>query len=331
METVRNWLEVIRTCNLGKDKPMDFVSRWLVLTRACVFSMTLTSALIGGLLAAAHGSFAWAPFVLATVGVVLAHATNNLMNDYFDLESGVDTDEYARALYAPHPVLSGWITRAGLLRAILVFNAVNVVIGAILALTRGWPVVLFAGLGLFISVFYVAPPIRLKYHGLGELGVALVWGPLMIGGTYYVAAETITLEALIATLPYALLVTTVLMGKHMDKLDADKAKGIHTLPVIIGYRNAARLTQLMMIAFYPIMIVLVLARAVGPWVLLTLLALRTLWRVLNAYNQPKPAEPPPDYPVWPLWYVSLAFVHTRFAGFLFIAGLVLNLIIPIAW
>ncbi|MCP4222408.1 MAG: hypothetical protein GY773_03600, partial [Actinomycetia bacterium] len=48
---------------------------------------------------------------------------------------------------------------------------------------RGWPVVLFALAGLFVSVFYVAPPLRLKQRGLGEPGVALVWGPLMIGGT----------------------------------------------------------------------------------------------------------------------------------------------------
>ncbi|GAB4460167.1 MAG: hypothetical protein Kow00120_27980 [Anaerolineae bacterium] len=327
---LRNWTEVIQTCNLGRGKPMDFVSRWLILTRACVFSMTLTSALIGGLLAAGDGAFAWAPFLLAPVGVLLAHATNNLMNDYFDLESGVDTDEYARALYAPHPVLAGLISREGLRRAILLFNAVNIAIGVILTATRGWPVVLFAGLGLFISVFYVAPPIRLKYRGLGEVGVALVWGPLMIGGTYYVTAGTINLNTLIATLPYALLVTTVLMGKHMDKLDLDKVKGINTLPVILGYKNAARLTQGMMVAFYAIVIVLVAARIVGSWVLLTVLALRTLVRVLAAYNKPKPAEPPPDYPVWPLWFVSLAFVHTRFAGALFVAGLFLNLLVPVA-
>ena len=44
--------------------------------------------------------------------------------------------------------------------------------------------------GLFISVFYVAPPLRLKHRGLGELGVLIVWAPLMIGGSYFVAAGT---------------------------------------------------------------------------------------------------------------------------------------------
>jgi 1,4-dihydroxy-2-naphthoate octaprenyltransferase len=86
----------------------------------------------------------------------------------------------------------------------------------------------------FISVFYVAPPIRLKHHGLGEPGVFVVWGPLMIGGTYFAVAGGIRPEIFLASVPYALLVTTVLIGKHIDKHDADKARGIRTLPVILG-------------------------------------------------------------------------------------------------
>jgi 1,4-dihydroxy-2-naphthoate octaprenyltransferase len=84
----------------------------------------------------------------------------------------------------------------------------------------------------------------------------------------------------------------------------------------------------MMIAFYLIVIGLVLSGEMGVWVLLVVLAARTLFRVLKAYSQPKPSEPPPDYPVWPLWFVSLAFVHTRWAGALFMVGLILNLIAP---
>jgi len=234
------------------------------------------SAVIGGLLAAAHGTFVWIPFALSVIGILLAHAANNLMNDFFDMESGVDTDESARARYAPHPVLAKVITRAGLLRAIVVVNTINIAIGVILTAMRGWEVVLFAGSGLFISVFYVAPPLKFKHHGLGELGVFLTWGVLMIGGTTFVTAGTITLDALVATLPYAILVTAVLMGKHMDKLDQDKAYGTNTLPVILGVRNAARVTQLMMIAFYLIIALLVLTKTLGPWVLLVCFALPRL-------------------------------------------------------
>jgi 1,4-dihydroxy-2-naphthoate octaprenyltransferase len=62
-------------------------------------------------------------------------------------------------------------------------------------------------------------------------------------------------------------------------------------------------------------------------VLLVGLAIPRLVRVLKAYGQPKPAAPPPDYPVWPLWYVALAFHHNRLAGPLFVAGLIVNLVL----
>ena len=325
---VQNWIEIIQTATLSRDKEMDLVSRWLIITRAAVFPMTFTSGLIGGLLAAGAGPIAWTPFLLALVGLVLAHAANNMINDYFDVSGGVDTAEYYRTQYAPHPILSGLITKAGLRNAILLVNAIDAAIAVYLVTVRGWPIVLFAGLGFFISVFYVAPPIRLKHIGLGELGVFLVWGPLMIGGTYYCAAGTAPPWVYAAALPYALLVTTVLVGKHVDKLEQDRAKGIRTLPVILGHTASLRLNQGLMAAFYAVTLALVATHTVGLWVLLVIFSLPRLWRIWKMYNEPKPATPPPGYPVWPLWYVAGAFYLTRLAGGLFILGLVLNLVLP---
>ena len=325
---VQNWLEVIQRANLSTGKEMDVVSRWLIITRVAVFSMTLTSGLIGGLLAAAVGPIAWTPFVLAVLGLVLAHAANNMINDYFDLTGGVDTPDYYRAQYAPHPILAGLISKSGLRNAILLVNALDVVIGLYLVSVRGWPVLLFAGCGLFISVFYVAPPIRLKHIGLGELGVFIVWGPLMIGGTYYCAAGAVPPWVFAAGLPYALLVTTVLIGKHLDKFEQDTARGIHTLPILLGYQTSIRLNQALMVAFYVVILGLVATHILGVWTLLVVFSVPRLIRVLKLYSAPKPAVPPPNFPVWPLWYVAGAFYLNKLSGALFIAGLVLNLVLP---
>jgi 1,4-dihydroxy-2-naphthoate polyprenyltransferase len=321
-----SWRQIIATGNLPRGRAMDGVSRWLLITRACVFSMTLTSGLIGGLLAAATAPAPrWDLFALALVGLVVAHACNNMINDYFDTMGGVDTAEYTRALYAPHPILSGLVSKRGLVATIAAFNVLDLAILLVLVAARGWPVAAFALAGLFVSVFYVAPPLKLKHHGLGEPGVFVVWGPLMIGGTYYVTAGTIPGWVWIASLPYALAVTTVLVGKHIDKYEQDGARGIHTLPVLLGKDVSLRLNQAAMIAFYAIIAVLVATRTLGPAVLIVAAALPRLVRVLRAYNEPKPAAPPPGYRVWPLWYVSLAFYHNKLAGGLFVLGLLANL------
>lgn len=330
MSVVSNWIEVLNTANLSPGKRMDAVSRWLIITRAAVFTTTLTSGLIGGLLAAALVARPdWLNFALAVIGLVIAHAANNMTNDFFDLRSGVDTPGSARAQYAPHPVLGGLISERGLVRAILLAHLVDALILIVLLLRTGWPVLALAGMGLFISVFYVAPPLRLKHHGLGELAVFLVWGPLMVGGTYYVTAHAMPPAAVwLASVPFGLVVSTVLIGKHVDKLESDRAKGVRTLPVILGEGASLWLNVGLMISFYAVVLALVLLRLVGPWVLVVVLGLPRLVRVLRIYRRPRPSEPPPENPVWPLWYAPAAFFHNKRAGTLFVLGLILNLLVP---
>src|SRR2546427_4994646 len=118
-----SWRQIISTGNLPKGRAMDGVSRWLLITRACVFSMTLTSGLIGGLLAAASAQQPRCGlFALALLGLVVAHAANNMINDYFDTTEGVDVEGYTRTLYAPHPLFSGLISKNGLRAAIAACN-----------------------------------------------------------------------------------------------------------------------------------------------------------------------------------------------------------------
>ena len=326
----RNWAAVINTANLPRGATMDGVSRWLLITRASVFTMTITSGLIGGLLAAQTDGIDvnWWFFALAMVGLVAAHAANNMINDYFDVEGGIDDLAYPRAQYAPHPLLSDLISRRGLIAAIIAMNALDLAIGIYLAVEVGPLVLLFAALGLFISVFYVAPPIVLKRRGLGEIGVLIVWGPLMIGGAYFVAAGELQPWVWAACIPYSLVVMSVLIGKHLDKHDIDKAKHIYTLPVILGLRWSRLLNQAVMIGFYAAVGVLILTGTLGVWTALVLAALPRLVTVLRIYRRPPPDEPPPNYPLWPLWYVSAAFYFNRRAGELFVLGLAINLFLP---
>src|SRR3954469_12522714 len=120
----QNWRYVLRTTNPPAGR-LDPVSKWLVLTRAAVLPMTVTAGAIAGLLAVHQHGFDSRWYALSFAGIVLAHAANNLMNDLFDLDVGLDTEQYPRGLYAPHPVLSGMITRRGLAVASLIVNLVD--------------------------------------------------------------------------------------------------------------------------------------------------------------------------------------------------------------
>jgi 1,4-dihydroxy-2-naphthoate octaprenyltransferase len=134
---------------------------------------------------------------------------------------------------------------------------------------------------------------------------------------------------LVASLPYAMLVAAVLMGKHIDKLDADSAKGIHTLPVILGRERATFLTQQLLVGFFVFVACLVLVGTLGVWTLLSLLAVPRLWQAVRVLGHPPPASAPPGYPLWPLWYVAWAFRVTRSAGGFLALGLLIDAIYPV--
>ena len=321
---VGSWMYALRTTNPPPDGPVDAVTRWIVVTRAAVLPMTLFAGLVAALLAIGEPGLDWRWLVLAVVGIVLAHVANNLMNDLFDTQVGTDSESYPRALYAPHPVLSGLVSRRTLLVAILTVNLADLAILVVLTWARGWPVPAFALTGFVLSIAYAAPPLRLKKRGLGEPGVFVVWGPLMVCGTYYSAVGTVGRDVLLASLPYGLLCTTVLMGKHIDKIPYDAPLGIRTVPVILGESRARAATLAMMVGFYLLVAVCVAVGAM-PWpALLVVLTLPRLVKVWPYFCKPPPSEPPPKFPVWPLWYAALAWLHVRLAGALLVLGLAIG-------
>ncbi len=318
------WRYILTTTNPPAGARLDPVGRWLVISRAAVLPMTVFAGLVALLLAVRVPGFSPVDWTLAFIGIVAAHVANNLMNDVFDTRVGGDTATYPRALYAPHPILSGLTTRRRLSAAILVVNVVDLGILAYLTSQRGWPILAFGLGGFLLSIAYTAPPLRLKKRGLGEPDVLVTWGPLMVGGTYFASVGAIPWQIWLASIPYGVLCTTVLMGKHVDKIPYDAPDGTRTLPVIFGSAPARAVTLGLMVAFY---VLVAVAAGVGAYPLTALIALLALPRLIKIwpyYRNPPPTEPPKRFPVWPLWYAAIAFVHVRLAGALLVVGLAIG-------
>ena len=317
------WWRAIRVIpRLDKDEwnGLDLVARWLIATRAAVLIITLLSAAIAGLLAYRAGQFSWQLWLVLTLGLLMAHATNNLLNDLTDHLTGADTDDSFRSQYGPQPLEHGLMSRRENLCYALVTGLIAAGAGGYLVGVGGNGVLVLLAVGAFFVLFYSYP---LKYFGLGELAVLVVWGPLMIAGGYYVLTGGWTWSVVLASLPYGLGATTVIFGKHIDKLNTDCAKRIYTLPVLIGERAARYAVVGMMAAQYALVAYLVVSRFFSPVLLLVLLAARTFGLVIRVYRQPRPEHMPPEYraDIWPLWFVAFAFLHNRKFGGLFLLGL----------
>ena len=325
-------LNIIPSVTKDEWDKLDLVSKWLISTRAAVLIMTFLSAALAGLFAARDGAFQFLPWLVLALGLIFAHATNNLFNDYTDFKKGVDKDNYFRTLYGPQPVASGLMTTHQLLTYTGVTGAIAASLGVLLIAYNGWDtnIIILLALGAFFVLFYTWP---LKYIALGELAVLIVWGPLMIGGGYYVLSGLWDWNVVWASLPYVFGVTTVIFGKHIDKIKPDKEKHIHTLPVLIGETNARYAVLSMMVLSYIFVIVLVLTRYFTPVMLVVLLAIPTFLKVYPALLKPRPDTRPEGFPDrqggWPLYFAPLSFINNRAFGLWFMLGLMLDTAIRI--
>ncbi len=320
-------LNVIPEVSKEEWDRLDIISRWLISTRAAVLIMTFLSAALAGIFAARDGAFHLVPWLVRAFGLVMAHASNNIFNDFTDYVRGVDKDNYFRTMYGAQPVASGLLTRRQHLTYFAVTGGLAFLAGVYLVATNGWDATIWVllGLGAFFVLFYTWP---LKYVALGELAVLLVWGPLMIGGGYYVLAHHWSWNVVVASLPYVLGVTTVIFGKHIDKVKIDREKGIHTVPVLIGEKASRYAVLAMMVLPYLITLYLIATRFFTPVMLLVFLALPTFLKSYPVLLKPKPDVRPDGFPDgqggWPLYVAPLGFVNNRSFGIYFLLGLVLD-------
>ncbi|MDC0674846.1 prenyltransferase [Nannocystis radixulma] len=327
MFDLRMWIRALQIIpRLSKDEwdRLDVVSRWLVATRAAVFVMTIVSGGIGGILAARDGHFSGLNFLACLIGLVFAHATNNLVNDLTDHLQGVDKGNYFRAQYGPQPLEHGLMSVRDVLRYTVITGAIALAAGVWLIAATGTTALGLMLAGVVFVLFYTWP---LKHIGLGEPTVLLVWGPLMVGGTYLCTAGQWSWDAALIGTAYALGPTSVLFGKHTDKLTADRAKGIFTLPVLLGESLARRCVTVMLIAQMLAVVALVWTGALGWPLLIVLAALPMLRGTAAVFARPRPETCPPEFPksIWPTYLVAYAFRYNRRFGLLFLLGLLIEL------
>jgi 1,4-dihydroxy-2-naphthoate octaprenyltransferase len=328
----RKALKVIPNVSREEWDSLDFISKWLISTRAAVLIMTFISALLAGLFAWRDSSFSFLPWLALTFGLIMAHASNNLLNDYVDYIRGVDQKNYYRAIYGVQPLVHGLMTKSRHLAYFMITGVLASLSGIYLLWQTGFdPLVwVLIGMGSFLLLFYTWP---LKYIALGEIAVLLVWGPLMIGGGYYVIAHIWNWNVVLASIIYALSVTTVIFGKHIDKIQVDQEKKIYTLPALLGERIARSTVVGMMILPYILIIYLIATKYFTPFVLIVFLAIPRLYQVLPAFLKSKPTERPVDFPKgqggWPLYFAPMAFIYNRSFGSLFVLSLIVDVLMRI--
>jgi 1,4-dihydroxy-2-naphthoate octaprenyltransferase len=318
---------LVKMDNKEEWDQLDVISKWLIATRSGVTIVTIYSCLIAGILAYRDQIFDLTPWLIVTLGLFIAHGTNNLLNDYTDFTRGVDSDNYFRTQYGVHPLVQKFWTKK---QQLIWFSISGLIatLAAIYALFFSNFSPLIIGLILFgavILLFYTWP---LKHIALGELFIFLIWGPIMVSAVYLVlgkgSAQNIWQIAL-AGVPFGLSVVSINLGKHIDKYAEDSKKHVHTLPVAIGEKPARYLNMFVFFMIYAVIIYMIfVSHYFSPILLIVFFAGKRWLYAFGALTKPRPSEPPKEWPGWPTWFSGFAFYHNRLFGDLFLIGLLLD-------
>jgi len=272
---------------------------WWLAFRYHFVPPSIFPAVLGGLVSwATNSGFFPLYFLLVLVAIIINHIALNMTDDYFDYKHSVD--KLAPGEKNPYSGGSGTLS-AGLLAPNSMFKAfvfcflVTLVAGLFLAFTRGFPLLGFGLFGVFCAVFYTAPPISFSHHGLGELALLVNFGSIIGLGAFYVQAQTLTLQAFLATLPLGIMLFSMIVINEIPDIEEDRAAGKLTLVARYGKQAGVKLYIASWICTYGVIVGSVAFRIIPPFTLSALLSIPLVYnsiRVLRAhFGDPKLMAP----------------------------------------
>ncbi len=250
-------------------------------TRPPFLLLTTILVSLGAAVAYSQGFFNPLFFILTLTGVLLAHVSVNVLNDYFDYKSGLDSEIVNSGRKTP---FSGG---SGLLTSKLISPETTFKMGMasfISGLAIGLYFIYLKGL-LLLPIIAVAAASAVFYtnyfakHCLGEFIAGLNFGPLMVLGTYIIQAGYFNiLKPLAASIAPGILTANLLLLNQFPDAEADEKVGRRHLVILLGRRKASKLYTALTTVSYISIILFVIAK------LMPLTALTSLATVPFAYK-----------------------------------------------
>ncbi|HUF53680.1 MAG TPA: prenyltransferase [Dehalococcoidia bacterium] len=255
---------------------------FLLATRLPFLTATIIPILLGIAVAGHAGEFnLWLAFVTVLAGASI-HIGLNVANDVFDALSGADEANYRPTQYSggSRVIQRGIVPLARMIAISTAGYIVGGALGVYLVLETGSAELLAIGvLGVLLSVFYTAPPLRLVHRGLGELTTAIGFGPMMVLGAYVVQTGELAWEPFVASIPVAILIALVLYVNEIPDRPSDASVGKRTLPVRLSRETVIAGFLVASIAAFATVAVGVIAGLLPAGTLISLAALPLAFQV----------------------------------------------------
>jgi 1,4-dihydroxy-2-naphthoate octaprenyltransferase len=255
-------------------------------------SASFMPGILGGMIAWTYDSqFYPGYFLLVMLGLILNHLALNMTDDYYDFRHLVDV--FAVDGRNPYSGGSGLLS-AGLIQpekmrqVFITFYILAIAIGVFLGMMRGAFILIFLAIGFFCAFFYTAPPIRFGYRGLGEIAQLLCFGPGIGLGAYYVQAQRISWQAFWGTLPFGIMLFSMITINEIPDYFEDRRGGKLNLVARFGRETGVWLFILSLLSAYAAILVGVILGRIPVLGLISLLTLPIAFKtisILRTYYQ----------------------------------------------
>ena len=217
---------------------------WIKNARSIALPQSIVPAILAISIASYHPDFSWWLALIALFGVVCAHLGFNLADDYFDYRHNdvearkkVTEQGFRTHMEKCHYIESGAATLRDLLLAVCSFLAVAATAGLVVLIFRGWAIAVIALIGLLLGISYSGKPLEFGYHGLGELVIGLMFGPLLMIGMEYAASGNFSETIIWTSAAVGLLVTNIVYSHAVLDLKADTQANKMTFARLLKSRN----------------------------------------------------------------------------------------------
>lgn len=207
------------------------INSFIKLTRAYALPMSIFSWFVAfcfGVINAGNTIYG----IIALAGICFAHIGSNLFDDYIDyhlLPKDVDENNNPILVNAQkgkcEQLLNAYISTKQILALSLFFFILALIIGGYFVLKVGFGVIPFIILSGIIGLLY---PILGRFR-LCELAIAMIYGPILFGGVFYVMKGYYDPRTLIVCIPTMIMTVNLLYTDTMLDYDIDKEENKKTL------------------------------------------------------------------------------------------------------
>jgi 1,4-dihydroxy-2-naphthoate octaprenyltransferase len=253
---------------------------------------TLTAAFIpvftGTMLAFTEGSIHITLFIAMLLASILIQAATNMFNEYYDHARGLDNEDSVG--------IGGTIVRDGVapktvLNLALSFFGIAILLGVYICMESSWWIAVIGLICMLFGYLYTGGSFPIAYTPFGELFSGFFMGTVIIGISYFIQTNMVTIDSFLVSIPVAIFIGCIMLSNNIRDRVGDQENGRKTIAIILGHENAVRFLSLLFIIAYALTIIFTLTGILPVWSLLTLIsAIKAASVIKNFWGKTKSIE-----------------------------------------